>query len=156
MYLLHFREFHQRLAERGFEVALVLPDAVASARRSPNDAFGKERRRPGAPSVPRLVATGYTPLVLPTHDLVTQDRLQNGVEHEGYHDTAAAVVPQDGLPAPPPREEQVSLMGLNGTSAATCPSPYASDDPALLTQEAMLRRCACAASCLRLRRFLFQ
>ncbi|XP_077537478.1 uncharacterized protein LOC144149701 [Haemaphysalis longicornis] len=137
VYLLHFREFHQRLAERGFEVALVLPDAVASARRSPSDAFGKERRRP---SVPRLVATGYTPLVLPTHALVTQDRLLHGVEHGGYHDTAVAVLPPDGLPAPPPGEEQLPVIGLNGTSAATCPSPYSSDDPTLLTQEAMLKR----------------
>ncbi|XP_077522636.1 uncharacterized protein LOC144133420 isoform X2 [Amblyomma americanum] len=137
VYLLHFRAFHERLTERGFHAALVLPDAVTTPTTG-SGAFGqtgsggtdRKRGRSGATSVARLVATGYTPLVLPTHDLVPQDRKLHGRDEaasdQQFHDAAL----------PPPHNHQGSES--NATSAATCPAPYSSDDPALLTQERML------------------
>lgn len=90
----------------------------------------------------RLVATGYTPLVLPTHDLVPQDRELNGDEHGRNHgsDDAAPAAGQEQHDEPilPPPVSGLSPYGVNGTAAATCPAPYSSEDPTLLTQERLL------------------
>lgn len=90
------------------------------------------------------MATGYTPLVLPTHDLVPQDRKLNGDEHSRNHtsgEAAPAVVDDERREEDdtlPPPESKVSPYGDNGTEAATCPAPYSSDDPAVMTQERLL------------------
>ncbi|XP_065292677.1 uncharacterized protein [Dermacentor albipictus] len=145
LYLLYFRAFHERLGEQKLHATLVLPDALTSTGATGSGSADRKRRA-GATSVARLVATGYTPLVLPTHDLVPQDRKLNGDEHGRNHasdDDAAAAPPAAGEgerdePVLPPPVSGLSPYGVNGTEAATCPAPYSSEDPALLTQERLL------------------
>lgn len=138
LYLLYFRAFHERLGEHKLHATLVLPDALTSTGNGSTD----RKRRAGATSVARLVATGYTPLVLPTHDLVPQDRELNGDEHGRNHgsDDAAPAAGQEQHDEPilPPPVSGLSPYGVNGTAAATCPAPYSSEDPTLLTQERLL------------------
>lgn len=144
LYLLYFRAFHERLGEQGLQATLVLPDAMTSNTATGSGSADRKRPRSGATSVARLVATGYTPLVLPTHDLVPQDRKLNGDEHSRNHtsgEAAPAVVDDERREEDdtlPPPESKVSPYGDNGTEAATCPAPYSSDDPAVMTQERLL------------------
>ncbi|XP_049526475.1 uncharacterized protein LOC125946675 [Dermacentor silvarum] len=115
LYLLYFRAFHERLGEHKLHATLVLPDALTSTGNGSTD----RKRRAGATSVARLVATGYTPLVLPTHDLVPQDRELNGDEHGRNHgsDDAAPAAGQEQHDEPilPPPVSGLSPYGVNGT-----------------------------------------